>query len=208
MGGRPLVWHVISIYRNQGFDRFLLLAGYLSEMIEDWLASDTGLEGIECEAIDTGVDTPTGGRVAKVADRIGGEPFCLTYVDGLADIDLGSLLEFHRSHGALASMTTVRPNLQWGVAEMSESGRIEAFLEKPRLDRWINGGFLVLEPGALEYIGERDVLEERPLRQLAADRQLMAYRHDGFWDCVDTYKDLIAVDDLWREGRAPWLPYS
>lgn len=206
MGGRPLLWHVISIYRRQGFDRFVLLTGYLSEMIEDWLSSDTGLEGIECEAVDTGTDTPTGGRVARVADRIGGEPFCLTYVDGLADIDLESLLAFHRSHGALASMTTVRPNLQWGVAEISGAGRVEAFLEKPRLDHWINGGFLVLEPGALEYIGEQDVLEERPLQRLASDRQLMAYRHDGFWDCVDTYKDLIAVDDLWREGRAPWLP--
>jgi glucose-1-phosphate cytidylyltransferase len=177
-------------------------------MIEEYIASEPSLDGIECTALDTGLDTPTGGRVKKAADAVGGETFCLTYVDGLADIDLEALLTFHQSHGRLATMTTVRPNLQWGVARIGEDDRVEAFVEKPRLDQWINGGFLCLEPGALDFIEEGDVLEEGPLTGLASADQLMAYRHRGFWDCVDTYKDLVAVNDLWDQGRASWLKSS
>lgn len=177
-------------------------------MISDYVASDLALEGIECTALDTGLDTPTGGRVAAASDLIGSSGFCLTYVDGLADVDLEALLEFHASHGRLATMTTVRPNLQWGVAKLDESGRVEAFVEKPRVDEWVNGGFFCFEAGALDVIGEDDVLEEGPLKRLASGGELMAFRHEGFWDCVDTYKDLVVVNDLWTQGRAPWLSRS
>lgn len=202
------MWHVISIYRRNGFERFILLTGYLGEMIEEYVASGLASEDIDCVALDTGLDTPTGGRVLRAAELIGDGTFCLTYVDGLADIDLESLLAFHRSHGALATMTTVRPDLPWGVAKIGEASRIDAFVEKPRVDEWINGGFFCLEAGALGFLGEADVLEEAPLRALASEGQLMAFRHEGFWDCVDTYKDLVVVNDLWQQGRAAWLPSS
>lgn len=199
---------MITIYRAQGFDRFILLTGYLGEMIDEYVASDLRPGGLDCVAVDTGLDTPTGGRVKRASGLFDTGTFCLTYVDGLADVDLGALLDFHRASGALATMTTVQPELQWGVAELDQADRVEAFVEKPRVDQWINGGFFCLEPGALEFIDDDDVLEEAPLGNLASAGQLMAFRHLGFWDCVDTYKDLIVVNDLWNEGRAPWLPSS
>ena len=175
-------------------------------MIEHYVETELRPAGIECIALDTGLDTPTGGRVAMAAGMVASEPFCLTYVDGLADIDLSMQGQFHESHGSLATVTTVRPNLQWGVARIDDHDRVEAFVEKPRMDEWVNGGFFWLEPEALEFIEEGSVLEEAPLAGLASAGQLMAFRHEGFWDCVDTYKDLIAVNDLWNEGKAPWLP--
>ena len=177
-------------------------------MIEDYVASELTPDGIDCVALDTGLDTPTGGRVRRAADLIGSERFCLTYVDGLADVDLEALLSFHASHGALATMTTVRPDLPWGVARIGDSGRVDAFVEKPQVEEWINGGFFCLEAGALDFLGEGDVLEEGPLTTLATKGELMAYRHEGFWDCVDTYKDLVVVNDLWNQGKAAWLTSS
>jgi glucose-1-phosphate cytidylyltransferase len=154
--------------------------------------------------VDTGLDTPTGGRVARLGDRIGGERFCVTYADGVADVDLGAQLDFHRDHGGLATMTVVQPHLQWGVAELGEGDRVAGFVEKPRSEHWINGGFFCLEPGALGYLDEDSVLEREPLESLAADDQLRAFRHAGFWDCMDTYKDAVTLNDLWASGVAPW----
>jgi glucose-1-phosphate cytidylyltransferase len=131
--------------------------------------------------------------------------FCLTYSDGLADIDLARLLRFHEAHGALATITVVRPELQFGVAELDgDDGRVLGFREKPRSEHWINGGFLCLRPGALDYLTHDSVLEREPLQRLAAADQLRAYRHEGFWECMDTYKDAIALNDLWASGSAPW----
>jgi glucose-1-phosphate cytidylyltransferase len=208
IGGRPILWHVIGIYAAQGFERFLLATGYLGEAIAGFVAAQSWPGGIEVECIDTGLDTPTGGRIAALADRIDGETCCVTYADGVADVDLGSLLDFHRDHGDLATMTVVRPHLQWGVAEIGEDGRVEGFVEKPRSEHWINGGFLCFEPDALDYIGADSVLEREPLERLAADRQLSAYRHEGFWDCMDTYKDAVELDDLWSSGKAPWQAFA
>lgn len=177
-------------------------------MIEDYVGQEPDLAAVRCEVLDTGLDTPTGGRVKQAGDLIGDERFMLTYVDGLADVDLNLILDYHDSHGGLATMTTVRPNLQWGVARIGPGGAVEEFVEKPRVEEWINGGFLCLDAAALEYIGPDDVFEEEPLRRLAAAGELMAYRHEGFWDCVDTYKDLVAVNDLWDQGGAPWLKSS
>lgn len=203
IGGRPILWHVIQIYAAQGFERFLLATGYLGEAIEEFVASQRWPDGVEVECVDTGLDTPTGGRVARLGERLEDERFCLTYADGVADVDLGSLLEFHRDSGALATMTVVRPNLQWGVAELAGE-RVAGFVEKPRSEHWINGGFFCLEPGSLAYIGAESVLEREPLQRLAADDELAAYRHEGFWDCMDTYKDAVVLDDLWSAGEAPW----
>jgi glucose-1-phosphate cytidylyltransferase len=197
IAGRPIVWHVVSIYAAQGFREFVLLTGYKGEEIAAWSAWPAGVS-VEC--VDTGVDTPTGGRVHAVRERLG-ETFCLTYADGVADIDLAALLDRHRAAGALATMTVVRPELPFGVAEL-DGGRVRTFREKPVSEHWVNGGFLVLEPGALGYLNADSVLEREPLERLAADGALTAYRHEGFWRCLDTAKDAIALENA---GPSRWL---
>jgi len=207
IGGRPILWHVIGIYAAQGFERFLLATGHMGEAVEEFADAEPWPEGVSVECLDTGRDTPTGGRIASLADRLEGETFCVTYADGVADIDLDALLRFHSGHGDLATMTVVQPHLQWGVAELGEGDRVKGFAEKPRSEHWINGGFFCFEPGALDYLDEQSVLEREPLSSLAADRQLHAHRHDGFWDCMDTYKDAVVLNDLWAAGDAPWATY-
>ena len=208
IGGRPILWHVIGIYAAQGFQRFLLATGYLGETVEEFVAAESWPGGVAVECVDTGLDTPTGGRIARLADRLGGETFCATYADGVADIDLDALLDFHAGHGRLATMTVVQPHLQWGVAELGADGRVEGFVEKPRSEHWINGGFFCLEPGALDYLDEDSVLEREPLARLAAEGQLRAHRHEGFWDCMDTYKDAVVLNDLWVGGEPPWTVWA
>jgi glucose-1-phosphate cytidylyltransferase len=204
IGGRPILWHVIRIYAHQGFHRFVLCLGHKGELIEEFVENDGLPEGLAIECVQTGEETPTGGRIARVADRLRDARFCATYADGVADIDLGALLGFHAHHGALATMTVVRPQLQFGVARLNGDDAVEGFEEKPQFDGWINGGFFCFEPGALEYIHDDSILEREPLESLARDGQLRAYRHTGFWDCMDTYKDAVMLNDLWEAGRAPW----
>jgi glucose-1-phosphate cytidylyltransferase len=207
IGGRPIVWHVIGIYAAQGFDRFLLATGYLGEQVEGFVAEERWPAGVSVECVDTGLDTPTGGRIAALGERLAGGTFCATYADGVADVDLAALLDGHRESGAAATVTVVRPNLQWGVAEL-DGDRVAGFVEKPRSEHWINGGFFCFEPGALDFIGADSVLEREPLERLAAAGELHAHRHEGFWDCMDTYKDAVTLDDLWRSGDAPWKAWS
>jgi glucose-1-phosphate cytidylyltransferase len=203
IGGRPILWHVIRIYAAQGFERFLLATGYMGEAVADFAASERWPEGVQVDCVDTGLDTPTGGRVAALAERLTKERFCVTYADGVADIDLNALLGFHRDQGALATVTVVQPNLQWGVAELAGDS-VAGFVEKPRSEHWINGGFFCFEPGVLDYLDPGSVLEREPLERLAAAGELRAYRHEGFWDCMDTYKDAVVLNDLWAGGRAAW----
>ena len=204
IGGKPILWHVIRIYAAQGFRRFLLLTGYLGEQISDFAAAEDWPEPIEIECLETGLETPTGGRVARAADALRGGTFCLTYSDGVADMDLTALLAFHHRQEALATMTVVRPYSQWGIAMIDDDERITGFHEKPRLDYWINGGFFCLEPGFLDYVADDSVLERDPLEHVAADGRLAAFRHHGFWDCMDTYKDAVVLNDLWASGDPPW----
>jgi glucose-1-phosphate cytidylyltransferase len=204
IGGRPILWHVVGIYAAQGFERFLLATGYLGEMVAEFVAGEEWPDGVAVECVETGADTPTGGRIAKLAGRLGGERFCATYADGVGDVDLGALLGFHRQHGEAATMTVVRPHLQWGVADVDGEGRVAGFVEKPRSEHWINGGFFCFEPEALSYMEEDSVLEREPLKRLAAEGRLHAHRHEGFWDCMDTYKDAVVLNDLWARGEAPW----
>lgn len=206
IGGMPILWHVIGIYAAQGFERFLLATGYLGEAVEAFIDGKDWPEGIDIECVDTGLDTPTGGRIAALADRLDGA-FCATYADGVADVDLGALLEFHAAHGELATMTVVRPHLQWGVAELADDGRVKGFAEKPRSEHWINGGFFCFESGALDHIAADSVLERESLARLAAVGELHAFQHEGFWDCMDTYKDAVVLNDLWAAGEAPWAPH-
>ena len=203
IGGRPILWHVIQIYAAQGFSRFLLATGYMGEAVSEFAEAERWPEGVGVECVDTGLDTPTGGRVAALAERLEGERFCCTYADGVADVDLGALLDFHVCGGTLATVTVVRPDLQWGVAELS-GDEVTGFVEKPRSEHWINGGFFCLEPGVVDFLDAESVLEREPLSRLAADGHLRAYRHEGFWDCMDTYKDAVVLNDLWTAGKAPW----
>jgi glucose-1-phosphate cytidylyltransferase len=225
IGGRPIVQHVIELYAAQGFRRFLLATGYRGELIERFAAAHSWPEGVHVQCVDTGLDTPTGGRIKLLCDpargaggsidflgplragtpRARGGTFCVTYADGLADIDLARLLAFHEDHGALATMTVVRPELQFGVAELDgPDGRVLGFREKPRSEHWVNGGFFCLRMDALEHLEHDSVLEREPLQRLAAADELRAYRHEGFWECMDTYKDAVALNDLWASGAAPW----
>ena len=207
IGGLPILWHVISIYSSQGFTRFLLLTGYRGELIKDWVVRRSWPAGVQVGCMDTGLETPTGGRIKLAAERLGG-PFSATYADGVADIDLSALVEFHRGSDALATMTVVRPQLQFGIAELDEDDRIHRFHEKPRAESWVNGGFFCFEQGEIDYLSEESVLEREPLEGMAADGQLRAYRHQGFWDCMDTYKDAVMLNDLWESGDPPWRVWA
>jgi glucose-1-phosphate cytidylyltransferase len=208
IGGRPILWHVMQIYLAQGFRRFVLCTGYQAEMIEEFAASEDWPSGAAIRCLPTGLDTPTGGRVLQAARALEGESLCATYADGVADIDLEAVLAFHRDHGATATMTVVRPELQFGVAKLDGDGVVRGFVEKPRSEHWINGGFFCFEPGIADVLSEDSVLEREPLELLAARGELRAYRHEGFWDCMDTYKDAVLLDDLWTQERAPWKLWS
>lgn len=203
IGGRPIVWHVIQMYAAHGFRRFILLTGHRAELIDDFAAAESWPEEVVVETLFTGEDTPTGGRIHRARELLGGQTFCVTYADGVADIDLARELDIHRSHGLAATITVVRPELQFGITEVEADGRVSGFREKPRLDHWVNGGFFVFEPDVLGYLNETSVLEREPLETLASAGQLHAYRHTGFWECMDTYKDAVQLNDLWA-GEAPW----
>ncbi|HEY7630952.1 MAG TPA: sugar phosphate nucleotidyltransferase [Thermoleophilaceae bacterium] len=201
IGAKPILWHVMSLYAGQGFERFLLLTGNGAGKVEEF-AADLPWE-VAC--VDTGAETPTGGRVHRAREHLTEDSFCLTYADGVADIDLRALLGFHHDHGAAATITVVQPSNPWGVAEL-QGDAVTRFHEKPKLDSWVNGGFMVMDPRALDYMGPDDVLERAPLERLAEDDELRAFRHEGFWDCMDTYKDTLLLNELWHRGEAPWRP--
>jgi glucose-1-phosphate cytidylyltransferase len=204
IGGRPILWHVINIYLAQGFRRFLLLTGYRGEEVQAFVTGVDWPRGARIRCLDTGVDTPTGGRVYRAAAALDEERFCLAYSDGVADIDLGALLAYHSEHGAGTTMAVVQPELPFGVADLDGDGSVLGFTEKPRSGLWVNAGFFCFERSALAVLEPDSVLERGPLERLAAAGQLRAFRHEGFWECLDTYKDAITLNDLWAEGRAPW----
>ena len=204
VGGLPIVWHVASIFAAQGVERALLLTGYRSELVAAFAAAAPWPDGLEVQCLDTGPDTPTGGRVLAAAAELGDRRFFLTYGDGVADVDLAALAGRHAAAGAAATMTVVRPELPFGVAALGAEDRVTGFQEKPRSEHWVNGGFLVLEPEIHDRLAPDLVLEREPLAGLAAAGRLAAFRHHGFWACMDTYKDAVALNALWATGRAPW----
>ena len=204
IGGRPILWHVLQIHMAQGFERFLLLTGYRGEQVQRFVADAGWPEGVEIRCLATGEDTPTGGRLHRAASHLAAGTFCLADADGVADIDLQALLADHVQHGSSATMTVVRPELPFGVAHLNGDGRVAGFSEKPRSEHWINAGFFCLEPAVLDLLGPESVLERRPLERLAGAGRLRAFRHEGFWECMDTYKDAVVLNDLWGRGGAPW----
>lgn len=205
IGGRPILWHLMSLYASQGLSRFVLLLGHGADEISAFSADLPPEWDVTC--VDTGTDTPTGGRLVLARQFLDEGTFCATYADGLADVDLARLLEFHRGHGRAGTVTVVRPSNPWGVVDLADGDRVDRFVEKPRLSAWVNGGFFVMEPRALASMGPEDALEEGPLESLAAAGELYAYRHDGFWQCMDTYKDTLVLNGLWDEGKAPWRAF-
>ena len=208
IGGRPILWHVIQIYLAQGFRSFLLLTGYRGDQVREFATAAQWPADAHVRCLDTGLETPTGGRIRLAAGELDAGPFCATYADGVADIDLHALSAYHAGHGAPGTVTVVRPELQFGVADFNGDGVVRRFIEKPRSEHWVNGGFFCFEPEFLSYLSEDSVLEREPLQRLAEEGGLRAYRHEGFWDCMDTYKDAVELNDLWKQGRAPWKLWS
>jgi glucose-1-phosphate cytidylyltransferase len=225
IGGRPILWHIMKIYTHQGFSDFVIALGYKGEYIKRYMLEyfslyrdvtvslrdgrfdiDDPSEGDDWKValVDTGLGTQTGGRLKRLGKHLNGGPFFLTWGDGVADIDLHELLEFHRSHGKLATMTAVRPPARFGHIQL-DGAQIVEFSEKPQAQEgWINGAFFVLEPQVLDYIdSDATHFEREPLERLAKDGQLMAYRHESFWQCMDTLREKLLLEELWADG-APW----
>lgn len=227
VGGRPILWHIMKLYAHHGLRDFVLCLGYKGHMIKEYflayeamnndftirLGSNQSVcfheqhaeQDFSVTLADTGLDTMTGGRIRRVARHLGGDAFMMTYGDGVSDVDIGKLLEFHRGHGRLATLTAVRPFSRFGAIHVDDSAHVRRFVEKPQLDGWVNAGFCLFEPRVLDYLdGDDCVLEQGPLARLALDGQLMAYRHDGFFFPMDTYRDYVTLNEIWASGRAPW----
>lgn len=226
IGGRPLLWHIMKSYAKHGIRDFIICLGYKGYVIKEYFFNyhrhtanleislrsgtvnvlDTQAEDWKITLIDTGQDTMTGGRVKRVREYLGNETFCLTYGDGLADIDISAELAFHRSHGKLATVAAVQPPGRFGVLKLGEKSNVSSFEEKPQDEiGWINGGFFILEPLAIDYIeSDATSFEREPLANLARDGQLMAFQHHGFWQPCDTLRDKRELQSLWDAGKAPW----
>ena len=225
IGGKPILWHIMKHYAHHGVGEFTLAVGYKADSIKKFFLDYYHLTGSitvhlrdgtavthdrTCEdwtvhIVDTGLATQTGGRIKRLGGQVGPEPFLLTYGDGVCNVDIGKLLAFHRAHGKLATVTAVRPPARFGGIKF-EGDFVAEFSEKPQIgEGWINGGFFVLEPQVLDYIGgDETVFEREPLERLAKERQLVAFKHDGFWQCMDTLRDMRLLETLWAENKAPW----
>lgn len=207
VAGREMVAHVVDTYARNGFSEFVLAIGHRGDEIARWADAQEWPAGIEVTCLDTGPDSSSGVRVAKLRSHFGRRRFCLGYSDGLANVDLACLLDFHDTHGAVATMTVVRPELQFGLAVLGgvDDSAVVAFDEKPPFDGWVNAGFFVFESEVDDYLSADAALEREPLSALAAAGELRAFRHEGFWRCLDTQKDLEALESLSGEGVPPWL---
>jgi glucose-1-phosphate cytidylyltransferase len=230
VGGRPILWHIMKSYSHFGFNDFIILLGYKGYTIKEFFAnyflhqSDvtidlaTGQMSIHKNSsepwkvtlLDTGLNTMTGGRIKRAKDMIDQETFLLTYGDGVCDIDIASLVKFHKSHGKLITMSSVQPEGRFGAIEISSDNLISNFHEKPKGDgAWINAGFFVCQPEVMNYIAnDQTVFENEPLEKLASEGQLVAYKHEGFWKCMDTQRDKVQLNDLWSSGKASWKTWD
>lgn len=230
IGAKPILWHIMNIYARHGFNEFVVALGYKGEEIKRFFLDYYNLQSnlsislktgaVEAEKkcfrdwlvhlIDTGADALTGGRLLRLRDKLAHETFMLTYGDGVSDIDINKLVSFHNSHGKIATVTAVRPSARFGGMKFN-GDQVTQFTEKPQAgEGWINGGFFVFEPEVFKYLldGDMTVLEGAPLENLARDGELMAYRHDGFWQCMDTIRDRQYLEQLWADGNAPWKTWS
>ena len=206
VGGRPLLWHVLATYARHGARRFVLCLGYKGEVIRRWAEARPEPDW-ELELVDTGHATSTAGRLLRVRERLGGASWCMTYGDGVADVDLRALVERHRSSGRLATVTAMRPRSRFGVLDL-DGPEVTRFREKPLLEQRVSGGYFVFEPGAFDWMREDEPLEEGALGRLAAAGELAAWPHDGFWLSVDTPRDLAELNRLYDDGERRWLAPS
>lgn len=226
IGGLPILWHIMKCYSHYGFNEFVICAGYKQHMIKEWFADyflhtsditfnfangndmtihDQKTEPWKVTVVDTGMETMTGGRIKRVQKYIGDEPFFMTYGDGVCDVDIGKLLEFHRESGKKATLTAVRIEQRFGVLDI-KAGSVRSFREKSRKDMdMINAGYMVIEPDVFSYLeGDKTVFEKEPLSKLALEGELASYLHSGFWQCMDNKLEHSQLEDLWEEGSAPW----
>ncbi|MEI9919609.1 MAG: glucose-1-phosphate cytidylyltransferase [Bacteroidota bacterium] len=230
IGGRPILWHIMKIYAHYGFTEFVVCLGYKGYVIKEYFAnyflhqSDVTIDMAKNELtwhqsqaepwkvtlIDTGLETMTGGRIKRVQHVVGNEPFMLTYGDGLANIDIKTLLDFHKSHGKYCTVTSVQPVGRWGALNLDDNDSVLSFQEKPKGDgAWVNGGFFVCQPEVFGYIdGDADVWEKKPLENLANDMQLTAFKHGGFWKPMDTLRDKIELEAMWSARKAEWKTWK
>ena len=230
IGGKPILWHIMKIYSSYGFNEFIILCGYKGYMIKSYFANyyrhnadmtvdmtnnsieyhKNNAEPWKVTLIDTGLDTMTGGRIKQVQEYIGNEPFLLTYGDGVGDVDITKLVEFHKSHGKFITMTSVLPEGRFGALDIDENQKVNSFQEKPKGDgSWINGGFFVCQPEVFDYIPDDDkiIFERGPLENLAKDNQLYTYKHTGFWKPMDTQRDKTQLEELIENNKAPWITW-
>ncbi len=226
VGDKPILWHIMKHYSHYGYNDFIICLGYKGYVVKEYFAnyflhnSDvtfdlrTNASEVHFNAaepwrvtlVDTGLSSMTGGRIKRIAPYVGNEKFFLTYGDGLSNINLNDLLSFHEGHGKIATVSAIQPSGRFGALEMGPDSTVRSFVEKPPGDgAWVNGGYFVLEPGIFEYItGDETIFEQEPLRNLAAQGQLAAFRHRGFWQAMDTLRDKMLLDGLWKSGNAPW----
>lgn len=226
LGEQPILWHIMKYYSSFGINEFVILAGYKQNKIKEYFANyfvynsditfhmannsmevhKKNADDWKVTVLDTGLNTMTGGRIKRAEEYIGNEPFMLTYGDGVSDVDIDKLLEFHNKHGKIATITTVSLVQQKGILEKNENGEIRSFREKDDNDAAIiNGGYMILNPEIFSYIeGDETVFEKGPMLRLAKEGQLMGYEHDGFWQCMDTQREKQKLEELWATGKAPW----
>lgn len=228
---QPILWHIMKEYSYYGFNDFIICAGYKQQVIKEYFnqyylhRSDITFDFSDGNAkvihknvaepwkvtvVDTGLNTMTGGRIKRVKDYIGDEAFLLTYGDGVCDVNIADLVEFHKAHGKLATITAVQPGGRFGTLDISQNNVIKRFAEKKKEDGgWINGGYMVLEPEVINYIDDKKtVFEKEPLEQLSEQEELVAYKYDGFWQCMDTMRDKIFLEELIEDGQAPWMVWE
>lgn len=231
IGSMPILWHIMKLYSSYDFNEFVICAGYKQHVIKEWFADyflhtsditfdftqddkiivhNKRAEKWKVTVVDTGLDTMTGGRLKRVKNFIGNEPFFMTYGDGVADINIKELLSFHKSHGKSATLTAVKPDSRFGILDITSDNQIKAFREKNEIDSgYINAGFMVLEPEVLDYIkDDTTIFEGKPLEALAKNNQLMCYKHNSFWQCMDNLRDKIKLESLWAENKAPWKAWN
>ncbi|KMT22631.1 glucose-1-phosphate cytidylyltransferase [Clostridium cylindrosporum] len=227
IGERPILWHIMKLYSHYNFNDFVICLGYKGYVIKEYFAqyflhgsdvtfdlaknkmaihSSEEVEPWKVTLANTGIDTLTGGRIKRIKKYIGDETFMLTYGDGVSNVNIEELLAFHKSHGKLATVTAVQPSGRYGVLGLNDDASVLEFIEKPKtLDAWINGGFFVLEPEVFDYIeGDSTAFEGEPLSNLAKDNQIVAYKHPGFWKCMDTQRDKYVLENMWNSGQVPW----
>ena len=231
IGGKPILWHIMKYYSSYGFNEFIICAGYKQEVIKDYFANyyirncdvtfdlstqqtitihNSFSEPWKVTVVDTGLNTMTGGRIKRIKQYLNNEPFMLTYGDGVSDVNLSKLLEFHMENKKMVTMTAVQPDGRFGVIEMDDKGTVNAFREKSKGDSgWINVGFMVCEPKMIDYIdGDNVSYEEEPLAKIASEGELVCYKHSGFWQCMDTLRDKEKLEKLIKEGKAPWMTWQ